>query len=69
MLRQVRRCVDAGALRGDEVDLAQVLVALVHGLATAEMTGRLGRDETALRRRWDLAVRALIDGLGTGASG
>lgn len=61
---RVRRCVDAGVLAGDPTDLAHVLVALAQGLAAAEITGRLGTSTASVERRWDLAVRAVLDGLG-----
>ncbi|HUA73455.1 MAG TPA: TetR/AcrR family transcriptional regulator [Solirubrobacteraceae bacterium] len=60
----VRRCVEAGVLRGDETDVAHVLVALVQGLALAENARRLGRRRGSVQRRWRLALEALIDGLG-----
>lgn len=70
---QVRRCVDAGLLEGDETDIAHALVALTQGLAAAETTGRLGTSQTSIDRRWHLAVNALLAGLrptgGTPAGG
>jgi AcrR family transcriptional regulator len=59
----VRRCIDAGVLAGDETDIAHVLVSLTQGLAATETAGWLGRSETSVKRRWDLAVRAVLDGL------
>ena len=59
----VRRCIDAGVLTGDETDIAHVLVSLTQGLAATETAGWLGRSKASVNRRWDLAVRAVLDGL------
>lgn len=59
----VRRCIDAGLLAGDETDVAHVLVALTQGLADTEMAGWLGTSKSSVNRRWDLAIRAVLDGL------
>ena len=59
----VRRCIDAGVLAGDETDIAHVLVSLTQGLAATETAGWLGRSKASVNRRWDLAVRAVLDGL------
>jgi AcrR family transcriptional regulator len=59
----VRRCIDAGVLAGDETDIAHVLVSLTQGLAATETAGWLGRSKASVDRRWDLAVRAVLDGL------
>jgi AcrR family transcriptional regulator len=59
----VRRCIDAGLLRGDETDIAYALVALTQGLAAAENAGRLGSARAAIDRRWALAIDAMLDGL------
>lgn len=60
---RVRRCVDAGLLAGNETDIAHVLVSLTHGLAATEMAGWLGTSKASVDRRWQLAVRAVLDGL------
>jgi AcrR family transcriptional regulator len=60
---RVRRCVAAGVLEGDPVDIAHVIVALAQGLARQETAGWLGRSPVSVGRRWDLAVRAVLDGL------
>jgi AcrR family transcriptional regulator len=60
---RVRRCVAAGVLAGDAVDIAHVLVALAQGMAGQEAAGWLGRSAVSADRRWELAVRALLDGL------
>jgi AcrR family transcriptional regulator len=60
---QVRRCTDAGVLRGDETDIAHVLVALAQGLAAAENARRLGTSRASVDRRWTLAVDSALDGL------
>jgi AcrR family transcriptional regulator len=58
----VRRAIAAGDLRGDPTDVAHACVALVHGLAAAESSRRLGSTPQAVERRWDVAVRALLRG-------
>jgi AcrR family transcriptional regulator len=63
LLNRVRRCVAAGVLRGDETDIAHVLLALAQGLAVQESGGWLGRTPAAADRRWALAVRVALDGL------
>lgn len=59
---RVRRCIDAGRLRGDETDVAHVFVALVQGMAFAEAAGRLGTSTESVERRWRLAVGTLLNG-------
>ena len=59
----VRRCVRAGVLQGDEVDIAHVIVAMAQGLAGQETAGWLGTSQESRDRRWDLAITALLDGL------
>jgi AcrR family transcriptional regulator len=59
---RVRRCIDAGQLRGDETDIAHVLVALVQGMAFAEAAGRLGTSTESIERRWRLAIGAVLNG-------
>ncbi|MGE5596323.1 MAG: TetR/AcrR family transcriptional regulator [Hyphomicrobiales bacterium] len=63
IVHHVRRCIEAGILEGDEVDIAQAFVALTQGLAAAEMTGRLGTTKESVDRRWHFALNALIRGL------
>jgi AcrR family transcriptional regulator len=63
IVERVRRCIDEGPLTGDATDIAHVLVALTQGLAAAETTSRLGTSPASVDRRWDLAVRAMLDGL------
>ena len=66
IVERVRRCIDAGVLEGDETDIAHVLVSLTQGLAATEMAGWLGTSKASVNRRWDLAVRAVLDGLRPG---
>jgi AcrR family transcriptional regulator len=67
---RVRRCARAGLLRragtGGEadVDVAHVLLALAQGLAAQESAGWLGSTSESRDRRWELAVSAVLDGLG-----
>ena len=65
----VRRCVHAGVLEGDEVDIAHVIVAMAQGLAAQETAGWLGTSQESRDRRWDLAVTALLDGLRPASGG
>ena len=60
---RVRRCIDSGVLAGDATDVAHVLVSLTQGLAGTESAGWLGTSRASVERRWDLAVRAVLDGL------
>ena len=64
---RVRRCIDAGRLRGDETDVAHVLVALIQGMAFAEAAGRLGTSTESIERRWRLAVGTVLNGFGARA--
>jgi AcrR family transcriptional regulator len=63
IVERVRRCIDAGRLRGEETDIAHVLVALIQGLAAAENARRLGTSQESIDRRWALATEALLGGL------
>jgi AcrR family transcriptional regulator len=65
----VRRCVRAGILEGDDVDIAHVIVAMAQGLAGQETAGWLGTSRESMDRRWDLAVTALLDGLRPASGG
>ncbi len=60
---RVRRCTDAGILRGDDTDIAHVLLAQAQGLAAQETAGWLGTSTASVDRRWELAIRAVLDGL------
>ena len=60
---RVRRCIDAGILVGDATDVAHVLVSMTQGLAATEMAGWLGTSRASVARRWDIAIRAVLDGL------
>jgi AcrR family transcriptional regulator len=61
---RIRRCIEAGRLRGDETDVAHVFVALIQGMAFAESAGRLGTSTESVERRWRLAVGTLLNGFG-----
>jgi AcrR family transcriptional regulator len=69
ILTRVRRCIEAGVIDGDDVDIAQVLVALVQGLAAAESSQRLGSTPASVDRRWALAVDALLAGFAARPTG
>lgn len=63
IVARVRRAIEMRVVRGEETDVAHVLVALVQGLALAEQTERLGGTQASVDRRWRLAVSAILDGL------
>jgi AcrR family transcriptional regulator len=63
IVHRVRRCIDAGIIDGDQVDIAHALLALAQGLAVQEAAGWLGSSRASVNRRWDLAVHALLGGL------
>lgn len=64
IVHRVRRCIDAGIIDGDQADIAHGLLALAQGLAMQEAAGWLGSSRASVNRRWDLAVHALLAGLG-----
>ncbi len=68
IVARVRRCVDAGIVSGEETDIAHVLVALTQGMAAQETAGWLGTSDVSVDRRWDLAVRAILNGLSSARS-
>jgi AcrR family transcriptional regulator len=70
IVAQVQRAIDAGVLAGDATDVAHVLVSMAQGLAATERAGWLGRSQASIDRRWEVAIRAVLDGLRPGrASG
>jgi len=66
VIARVRRCVDAGDLAGDPVDIAHVLVALAQGLASQEAARWLGTSKASIDRRWALGVSTVLEGLRPG---
>jgi AcrR family transcriptional regulator len=62
IVERVRRCVDAGVMSGDPIDVAHALLALAQGLAAQESAGWLGSTRHSRDRRWTVAVGALLDG-------
>ena len=64
LVGKVRRCIDAGLLAGDPVDVAHVLLALAQGLAIQEAGRWLGTSATSINRRWDVGVQAVLAGFG-----
>jgi AcrR family transcriptional regulator len=62
IVSHVQRCIDAGTLRGDAVDISHVLLALAQGLAAQETAGWLGRSAESRDRRWRVAFAAVLDG-------
>ncbi|MFS0899087.1 TetR/AcrR family transcriptional regulator [Mycolicibacterium litorale] len=61
-LARIQRCLDDGALAGDPVDIAHVLLALAKGLAVQEAGCWLGSTARSVERRWRLGVHALLAG-------
>lgn len=57
------RAVRQGVLVGNESDIAHVVLAVAQGLAAQEAAGWLGSSPAALDRRWQLGIRATLDGL------
>jgi AcrR family transcriptional regulator len=64
VVARVRRCIEAGRLRGDEADVGQVLLAMIQGMAFAEAAGRLGTSTEGVERRWRLAIGTMLNGFG-----
>ncbi len=62
-VRCVRRCVDAGVIAGDPIDIAHILLAFAQGLLAQETAGWLGSTEESKDRRWTLAFDAVLAGL------
>lgn len=63
IVKRVRRCIDAGLLAGDPIDISQVLFALARGLTVQESSGLLGRSAAERNRRRTLALDAILRGL------
>lgn len=63
IVARVRRAIDVGIVSGDETDVAHVLMALAQGMAAQETAGWLGTSEASVDRRWDVAVRVVLNGL------
>jgi len=61
-VRCVRRCVDAGMIAGDPLDVAHMLLALAQGLLAQETAGWLGSTGESRDRRWPLAFDAMLAG-------
>jgi AcrR family transcriptional regulator len=59
---RVVRCVEAGLLSAEPVDIAHALVALAQGLTSQERAGWLGTSRVSVDRRWELAVTAMLNG-------
>jgi len=60
---RVQRCIGAGEMDGDATDIAHGLVALIQGLAEAEISRRLGSCRASVDRRWEVAIDAMLAGL------
>jgi AcrR family transcriptional regulator len=67
IVSRVQRCIDAAEIEGDVTDIAHGLVALIQGLAEAEISRRLGTSRDSVDRRWELAIDAMLAGLRPGA--
>ena len=59
---RIKRCIDAGLLTGDPVDIAHVLLALAQGLAVQEGGRWLGKSKASVNRRWEAGVTAILQG-------
>jgi AcrR family transcriptional regulator len=66
---RVRRCIDAGIIAGNEIDVSHVLLALAQGLVAQETAGWLGSTRASVNRRWSLSFRATLAGLAQGVTG
>lgn len=64
IVAHVRRCIESGILKGDATDLSHVLLALAQGLAAQETAGWLGTSRASVDRRWETAIRVMLDGFG-----
>lgn len=64
LIGKVQRCLDANLLAGDPADIAHVLLALAQGLAVQEAGRWLGASAASVNRRWDVGVRAVLQGFG-----
>ncbi|WP_431235180.1 TetR/AcrR family transcriptional regulator [Mycolicibacterium psychrotolerans] len=62
LVGKVQRCIDAGQLAGDPVDISHVLLALAQGLAVQEAGRWLGTSVSSVDRRWDVGVQAVLAG-------
>jgi AcrR family transcriptional regulator len=70
IVTRVERCVGAGRLAGDPIDISHVLFALARGLAAQEASGLLGAGAATRERRWSLSLDAVLAGLAPqGAAG
>lgn len=58
----IEAATTAGRLTGDPTDIAHAYVALIHGLAAAETSERLGHTDQSIDRRWRVSVAALLHG-------
>jgi AcrR family transcriptional regulator len=58
----VKAAIKSGRLQGDAMDIAHAYVALIHGLAAAESSQRLGGSNATIQRRWNAGVGALLAG-------
>jgi AcrR family transcriptional regulator len=59
---RIKRCIDAGLLTGDPVDIAHVLLALAQGLAVQEGGRWLGKSKASVNRRWEVGATAILRG-------
>ena len=62
LVGKVQRCITAGVLAGDPVDISHVLLALAQGLAVQEAGQWLGTSAGSVDRRWDVGVQAVLAG-------
>jgi AcrR family transcriptional regulator len=58
----IETAVAAERLSGDATDIAHAYVALIHGLAAAQTSNRLGHTKQSIDRRWKTSIGALLNG-------
>jgi AcrR family transcriptional regulator len=68
LVEALGRCVDAGLLSGDALDLATAFFSLIHGLTVLELAGWVVTPERA-DLVWERAQRALFVGLAPASGG
>jgi AcrR family transcriptional regulator len=62
LVEALGRCVDAGILHGDALELATIFFSLIHGLTSLELAGWIVTPEGA-DRVWERIRQALLVGL------
>ncbi len=63
LVQAVTRWMNTEGIDGDPIDIAHVVLATVQGLSAHETAGWLGNSRVSRDRRWQLALKAVLDGL------